>query len=392
MFFTCDCLFGQQQGSRASVPTGYVSRSVPGAALLDPENIESRSLKFSLGFDSLYDSNVLNSTGLNGSQIESDLRLSPKLAATFNRGSLLKINGSVDVSNDEYLDHPELNAVNYRFSGSGGYGSDKFTAELSLGHLRDSGINRRTGSFLETLSSNLGFDTRYRLSSKTSVSADWDYRDYESLTEGFSDTKSQNFSTRALWALTPLTELGPGYRWGSRTGYNNSELNVEGPNLSLNYRLSSKVKLRSRFGVDQSSSSFNVGKDSLLNWALSLDYKASALWGLQLTAVKDSQASLSTSGGFDEVSAIRLTHLRKILDSKLRLTVGFASRNAVDTLGNVANEFREYDFFETRCSFEMPVYSDKAELELSVAHRELTSDLQRSWDGWQAGLGLTWRF
>jgi hypothetical protein len=369
-----------------------VSRSVPGAALLDPEGIESRSLKFSLGFDSLYDSNVLNSSGLDGREIESDLRLSPKLAATFNRGSLFKVRGAVNVSNDEYLDHPALNSTNYSLSGASGYESDKFTAELSLAHSRDSGINRRTSSFLETLSSSLGFDTRYRLSSKTSVSADWDYRESDSLTVGFSDTTSRNYSTKALWAVTPLTELGPGYRWGSRTGYNNSELNVEGPNLSLNYRLSSKVKLRSRFGVDQSSSSFNVGEDTLLNWALSLDYKASALWGLQLTAVKDIQASLSTSGGFDEVSAIRLTHLRKLLGAKLRLTVGFESRNAVDTLGNVGNEFREYDFFETRCSFEMPVYSDKADLELSVAHRELTSDLRRSWDGWQAGLGLTWRF
>lgn len=385
--------FSQDLANRVvSLPTGFSSQGRVASTTRSQEESE-RGLDLYFSLDAIYDSNASQASGRAGDRIESDLILIPGLSATYNaRNRRWNLGAELNVSRDEYLDVAELSATEYDLRGYGRYSSKKLQASFSTGIAQDAGINRQSGDFLEQFSYYSQLQARYRLSGKTSFVAAWDGRNTESRTSGFTDTTSHTASLYALWKATPFIELGPGFRWGSRTGFEDAELEVFGPTLGLNYKLSSKVDLRAKLGLD-STDSPTGDDDELFNWSLALKYRASALWGLDLSMIQDTQASLSTGGGFDEVTAFRLTHWRKIRRIQMDLSLGYENRGSTNSRGGGARTRGDYDYWEARCAFKMPVYRDQAELEVSLAYRELDSDIpEDSWDGWQFGVGIGWQF
>ena len=264
-------------------------------------------------------------------------------------------------------------------------------ASFTSGISSTSGFNRLTSSFIEQFSYGSGLLASYHFTGKTSLFTSWNQRTTESQTRGFGDTSSVTTGLSALWRMSPLLTVGPGFRHGTRTGVGDEEFTVMGPTLRLDYQLASKVKLRSSFGIDTADSPFS-GEDTLLNWSAALTYRASSLWGFDLEMIRDSQASLAQGGGFDEITSYRFNYWRKIRTARAQLGVSFEDRNPTDSQPTLVG-VRDSKYLALSAALTFPVYQDQADLTLSVAWRDLSTTAgNSSWDGLQSGLGIQWRF
>ena len=373
-------------GEMPSLPSGYSNANAIVNAARAGE--EPGGLDLTLRLNTLYDSNVTQESG--GGQ--SDWLITPALQASYLLGnSRWRLGTRAIIEHDLYLDRSDFSATNYSFSAFGGYQSKKIVASFTSGISSTSGINRLTSGFTEQLSYNTGLLAKYRLTGKTSFLASWDQRTTESQTTGFGDTSSDTVGLSALWQATSLTSIGPGFRYGTRTGVDDEEFTVMGPTLRLDYQLSTKVKLRSSIGLDYADSPF-TGEDTLLNWTLALNYRASALWGFDLALIRDTQASLAQGGGFDEITSYKVTYWRKIRRARAELGLTYEDRAPTDLQPTVGG-IRDSNYFTLSAALTFPIYKEQADLALNVLWREQeTADGLRSWDGLQTGLGVQWRF
>lgn len=381
-------LLGQNQAvEMPTLPTGF-SRGAAIATATRKGVDSDRGLNVTLGLSTLYDSNVtLASEGE-----ESDLRYTPRIEAEYLLGNSrwkLGARGSFDYNAYQNLD--EYNGTSYRLGVFGGYQSKKLGASFKAGISSTEGFNRWSNDFIEQFSFNSGLIVNYRFSGKTSLRASWDQRLSEGQSEGYGDTSSVTAGLAAIWKATPLISIGPGFRYGVRTGTDDGELTVVGPNLRLDYKLSTKVKVRSTIGIDYSDSPYS-GDDTLPNWSLGLNYRASALWGFDLKAIQDTQATLSTGGGFDEITSYRLSYWRKIRRARLELGVSYEDRNPIDSQISEVG-YRDAHYFTLSAELALPVFRNQANLTFRVQWRDQeATDDDYSWDGVQTGLGLAWQF
>lgn len=376
-------------GEMPSLPSGFSSS---GPVISASEANDYGEFDFSLGLNSLYDTNVTQASGNGPVEIESDWIITPSLHASYLLGgSRFQLGARAEVEEPLYQSRDDFNATNYSLNAFGGYRSRKVVASFTTGISLDSGINRLTSDFTEQFSYKSGFLASYRFSGKTSLLASWDQRDTESRTDGFSDTSSLTAGLSGIWQATSRLSIGPGYRYGIRTGENDEELTVVGPTLRLDYQLSTKVKLRSSFGFDRSDSPFS-GRDTQPNWSLALDYRASARWGFNLTTIQDTQATFSQGGGFDQSTAYRLTYWRKIRRARLELGLSYEDREPIDIPLNAAG-LRDTQYTTLSAALTLPVFKRQADLTFSVNWRDQSSsDDQFTWDGWQSGVGIKWQF
>jgi hypothetical protein len=213
-------------------------------------------------------------------------------------------------------------------------------------------------------------------------------------TSGFADTSSTTFLVAGLWQATPLIRLGPAFRYGLRTaevgGSQDQELTVVGPALRLDYKLSTKVNLTSNVGLGFADTP--SGDDELWNFRVGLNYRASSLWGLYLSMIRDTQATLFAGGGFDQVSSYRFGYTRKIRSARLNLGVSYEDR-APQGVTQVVAGLRDSSFLNYTASLGLPIFGDAVDLSLNLAWRDFdTADTLQSWNGLQSGLSLAWSF
>ncbi len=376
-------------GEMPSLPSGFSSS---GSMISMSEADDYGGFDFSLGLNSLFDTNITQASGNGPVEVESDWIITPSLHASYLLGgSRFQLGARAGVEAPFYQDRDDFNATNYSLNAFGGYRSRKVVASFTTGISSNSGINRLTSGFTEQFSYNSGFLASYRFSGKTSLLASWDQRDIESRTSGFSDTSSLTAGLSGIWQATSRLSIGPGYRYGVRTGEDDEELTVVGPTLRLDYQLSTKVKLRSSFGLDRSDSPFS-GSDTQPNWSLALDYRASARWGFNLTTIQDTQATFSQGGGFDQSTAYRLTYWRQIRRARLELGLSYEDREPIDIPLNAAG-LRDTQYTTLSAALTLPVFKRQADLTFSVNWRDQSSsDDQYTWDGWQSGVGIKWQF
>jgi hypothetical protein len=134
------------------------------------------------------------------------------------------------------------------------------------------------------------------------------------------------------------------------------------------------------------------GDDELLNFRVGLNYRASSLWGLNLSMIRDTQATLFAGGGFDQVSSYRFGYTRKIRSARLNLGVSYESREPQGVTQVVAG-FRDSSFLNYTASLGLPIFGDSVDLSLNLAWRDFdTADTVQSWNGLQSGLSLAWSF
>jgi len=383
-------------GELPSLPTGF------GESFFPTESQTDQDLSFTVRFNALYDSNVRQGSGRNGRPIESDLQITPGLGASYlRRKDLWQLGANANLNQAYFLESDNLDRTNYSAGLFGGYQSTKLVASFTSNLSSAGGVNRISGTFLEQFSYSTGLMASYRLSGKTSFLLAWNQQNTTSETDGFGDTSSSTASLSAIWRATPLINVGPGFRYGVRTGRSDEELIVLGPTLRFDYQLSTRVKLRSSIGLDYRESPF--GEDTRgLNYSLSLGYKRSSLWGLDLSMIQDTEASFLSGGGFDETSSFRLAYWRQIRRAKLQLSLSLQDRDARD-LGTINAGLRDptmtnagigdSSFLNYGASVSMPVLRDQASLSLNVSWRDISAENEDfSSDGFQAGLGLSWQF
>lgn len=123
-----------------------------------------------------------------------------------------------------------------------------------------------------------------------------------------------------------------------------------------------------------------------------MDYRASALWSMNLILLRDTQANPGNGGGFDEVTVVRLGYLRNIRRLKFNLGIGYESRTTEGfTVADIANT--SFDYLTYDVSLTMPLYKDNLDATVSMRYRDFSaSQAADSWDGIQTGIGLSWKF
>ena len=388
VYLYAGALSAQDQTSGApSLASGF-SRGTPFGSLMSASGEDDKGLEITLGLSSLYDSNL---TQLPDEE-ESDWILTPEIAAEYQLGnSRWNLGARGKLGYDSYQRRDDLNGASYLLDFFGGYQSRKLNASFTTGISSTSGINRLAAGFIEQNSFKSGLKASYRFSRKTSLDANWSQTLTESQSEGYGDTSAETVGFSALWQATPLISIGPGIRYGIRTGNDNEKFIVVGPTLSLNYKLSTKVMLQSTIGIDDSDSPYSRD-DSLLNWSLGLNYRASSLWGFDLESIQDTRATLSTGGGFDEISSFRLNYWRKVRRARIELGVAYEDRSATDSQLSLTVP-RDFEYLTLSAAMSLPVFRDRAALKIHVKWRDQDeSDDNLSWDGVQTGLSLTWQF
>lgn len=340
----------------------------------------------------VYDSNVTQGSDEGTVPAESDWLTTPGLGASYELGNRdWQVGARGSFSYLYYHQRDDFRNANYDASLFANYQSRKFQASLSAGLGRTGGINRFTSGFVEQLNYNTDFRASSRISRKTSLEAFWTTTSIESQTAGFGDTSSLTAGLSGLRQASSRITLGPGFRYGVRTGVDDQEFTLIGPTLQLNYQFSTKISLQSTVGVDWADSP-DVDTETLTNWSLGLDYRASSLWGFNLALIRDTQAVFAAGGGIDQVSSYGFSYWRQLRDLRATLGVTYEDREPTDSRAVTAG-FRDGEFLTFSSNFSLPVYQKQATLNVFFNWRDQSiSGVNRSWDGFQSGLSLQWEF
>ena len=391
-------LVSGQEGAASlpELPSGFYEAAA--TVIGDGEEPSFGKLDFELGLLSRYDSNVTLGDPDGIIKEESDFLIQPSLKSSFQLGSgsgEWRFGVKGDVTRMEFNEVDRFNVTNYSFGLNGGYQSGRAKLLFNVDYASTGGVSRFIGDLFEQTSVSSRLTGQYTISPKTSLELSVRQSSQESETSGFADTSSTTFLVAGLWRATPLIRLGPGFRYGLRTAevggpIQDQELTVVGPALRLDYKLSTKVSLTSNVGLGFADTP--SGDDELLNWQVGLNYRASSLWGLNLSMIRDTQATLFAGGGFDQVSSYRFGYTRKIRSARLNLGVSYEDRTPQGVTQVVAG-FRDSSFLNYTASLGVPVFGDDADLSLDLAWRDFdTADSLQSWNGFQSGLSLKWLF
>jgi hypothetical protein len=377
------------QDALSDLPSGFYEFTADVIGEEEEQSIGNLDLKLSIR--TLYDTNVTQGNDIGPRPEESDFLVQPTLAGSYEIGPgnwQIGVTGSYARIN--YLETDEFNANVYSAGLLGQYQTGKITASVKTRFANNAGVNRFVGAFLEQRTFSNSAKINYRLSSKTSAEVSWTQQSIENQTDGFVDTSSNTLNAAALWQATPLVRLGPGFRYGVRTGFEDSEFTAVGPLLRADYNLSAKIDLTSSVGLDFAETP--SGENELFNWRVGLNYRASALWGVNLKMVRDTQATLITGGGFDQISSYSFGYTRKIRRANLQLRVAYVDIDPQGSTG-AALGFRDSTSVDYTASLGFPIIGDEVNLNVNLAWRDFTTvdDLQ-SWDGFGSGLSLAWRF
>jgi hypothetical protein len=188
-----------------------------------------------------------------------------------------------------------------------------------------------------------------------------------------------------------LTEFGPGVRYTSDTG--ESGRTSIGPTLNMNYKLAKKVSMTSQVGMEFSQYQDGGSTDPSLTTSIGLNYKASRLWGMNLSLFRGTQAHPTTAGGFDEITSLTLGYTRKIRRASLNLGLSYET-NVAQTTGNKATARPDTAYPNYNSSLSMPLFADKATGSVFFNYRGQsgTATTSGSGDSAQTGFRLGWSF
>lgn len=251
------------------------------------------------------------------------------------------------------------------------------------------GSNRDYDSaYIERINYGLALNTRYKVSSKTSIEGEVNQGYSTVVGSDFGDTESLDLGASALWRYSPLTEWGPGIRYTYRTGSSQTGRSSLGPTIKLNYKLSKKVTLDSRVGMDFPSYGGESG-DPTLAASIALDYEASKLWGMKFALNRDTDADPSNPGAFTESTSAQLSYTRKIRRFKLDLGVAYSANRAElpDDVAPASGENRDY--YSVFGNVGTMIFSNTTMVDFSVRYSEQSSNVKETWDAVQIGVKLS---
>ena len=359
------------------------------AGVLPAGNELLQGLAYSVSSGYTYDSNLFQGSGQAGSPIEDDIILSFSPGMAYRtQGSTwtLGFAGSLDYSS--YLNNDDLGGLGYNTAVDGSYSQKPLTMAASLGYGLSQGVNRNYGSsYVENKSFNGSLRASYSLSAKTSIDA----RLGHSISVpdgGFTTTESTNFDITAMWKATPLITVGPGVSWGWQGGDTQATRETVGPLLRLSYKLSQKVALDGNFGVDFAEFGDTGRSDTSFSNRLGLNYRASSLWGMNLSLSQGTQADGASAGNFSETTAWRIGINRRIRRANLGLGLSYETNDTVTPTGTGGTGGRDFLSFDS--SLSMPVFWQRAQASTFISWSQESGS--REWDGFRLGISLSAAF
>lgn len=343
-----------------------------------------------------YDSNITQSPGLPQFPVEDDIFLT--LGGTLNylsKSSDLTFGGNYHGSYNEYFSHPDFSGYSQGAGLVSNYEGGRFTASLAGGVEFAHGSNRNYGSALvDQTNFNTSLSVRYRLSPKTSLAGNIGQNFSTASGGNFNDTTSFDAGASALWKYSPLTEFGPGLRYTYRSGDSQGGRTSIGPTLSMNYKLSTKVSLNSRVGVDFASYENGGSADPAFSTSIGLDYRASKLWGLNFSLFRDAEADPSLAGGYYQVTSWRLGYDRKIRRATLNLGMSYESTvyDTPETTGMGGTAQPDRNYLSLDASLGMRILSNTSFASVFMRYSDQSGGPVGSWDSVQTGLSISRSF
>ena len=372
-------------------PTGFNNAPV----FLPPPDSGGKLLKgfnFSTNLTGTYNSNVTQATGRAGDPVDGDFIIGIGGTVSYlSTARLWTFGGNYSGSYDQYLENEDFSGFNQSAGLVANYNGAKLSASLNTGFSLGRGGNRNfaASSFVEQISINNNLSARYAYSAKTSITADAGYSFTTASGGNFSDTNSFNLGLAALWKYSPLTEFGPGIRYTANSGGGNNDRTSLGPTLNLNYKLSTKVSLNSRVGLDFTSFSDGGSSDPTTSALIGLNYNASSLWGMNLSLYRDAQADASVANTFTEVTSLRIGYNRKIRRATFDLGVGYEVSTSENPSNVPGGSRPDRDYFTFDTSLGMAIFRNTTQASIFYRYSDQSGGAGDSFDSSQVGFSLS---
>lgn len=373
------------QAPEVTAPSGYTS--TPTAFLASGGDFfDGLDIGISASFG--YDSNVRQSPGLPVAPIEDDIfyTISPQLRyRTVGTDWFIGANASLDYTS--YLDDSDLGGLGYTLGVQFGYEGNPLKVTGQIGSSYRTGVNRYYNSqSVDTLNFNASLAASYRWSAKTNFDARLGFSSSEPDGAAFGGTQNTNFDMAAMWRATPLFRVGPGIGWTLQTGDRQGDRETIGPIVRTNYQLSDKIAVDGTFGLDFVDGP--GGSDTAFSMRLGANYRASALWGMNLSLYRGTQADVSRAGQFRETSSVRLGYYRKIRRVNLALGVSYETN---DYSNNLVVAGGPGDYLSFDASLGMLTIRERVQASLFYQYNDQSGG-NRDWDGYRVGVSLNSSF
>jgi hypothetical protein len=160
--------------------------------------------------------------------------------------------------------------------------------------------------------------------------------------------------------------------------------------VTVNYRLSGKISLNSRIGLDFVN--YDQGSDdTMFSGSIGLNYRASELWGMTFSFYRDGQPNPTAVNGTREVTNFNMSYYRRIRRATWNLGVGY-EMGATGTLSNPNGGGVDTDYFNISTGLSMPVFADSCSARLFMSWNDRSGGYSSSDGTFQAGAGLNWSF
>jgi hypothetical protein len=379
--------FGTTTGAGADNVTGDLSDGGIGALLLD-------GLSMNANFSGIYNSNVAANQTTTDSGPKDDFILS--LGGNLNylsKSSALTFGGNYRGNYNQYFNHSEYSGYTQGGSLVANYEGARLSVSGMVSMSIDRGSNSNYSSaFVEQTSINTQLSARYRISPKTSLAGSFGQH-FTTASGNYSDTTSYDFNLSALWRYSALTEFGPGIRYSYDTGSTQLGRSSIGPTLTVNYKLSQKVALNSRIGVDFASYDNGGSADPSMSASIGLNYQASQLWGLNLSLYRDTQADPNYAGDFTEVTSLHVGYHRNIRRATWNVGTTYQTNTSTNSGSSGGGGRPDQDYFSFDTSLGMPLFSNSTYASVFLQFNEQSgSGNTNSWNSFQAGFSLSRSF
>ena len=370
-------------------PDGVSGSSAGSGAGLGGKILDGFSVVTSLS--GTYDSNVSRSPGLPLAPILDDFILTLGGRVDYlSKSSGLTFGGGYRGSYNEYFSQSAFSGYNQGGGVVANYEGGKFSATFTGGVSLDRGSNQNYSSaFVTQTSYTTNLTARYRISPKTSLQGDMSQSYTTASGVAYSDTQNFAVGTSTLWKYSPLTEFGPGLRYTYISGSSQTGRTSIGPTLTVNYKLSSKVALNSRVGMDFASYQDGGTADPTFSAAIGLNYEASKLWGMNFSLYRDTQADPSLAGAFTEVTSLRVGYHRKVRRAILNLGVGYDANQSQRPANGSGGAANDRNFFTTDGSLGMAIFSNTCYGSLFFRYGDQSASATDTWNSFQAGFGIS---
>ncbi len=304
--------------------------------------------------------------------------------------SALNFGATYSGSYNQYFSQTELSGYNQSGGLSASYEGSAFSANLTVGLSGGDGANRYYQAVVTQYSLNYALSASYRMTPKTSLVANIGQSFTMASGSSYTDTSSLNLGTSAMYHYSDRTQFGPGIGYSSMSGASTGFRTTIGPTISVNYRVTGKISMNSRLGLDFVS--YDQGADDT-TWSgsIGLDYRASELWGMNFSMNRGGQANPTQANGTQENTNFSLNYYHRIRRATWTLGGNYeltSSGTSADPNGNGVDS----NYFSFNTGLSMPVFSNRASARTFMSWTDNSGGYVNSGSSFQVGAGLNWSF